>query len=98
MIIDTMDLLYTHQFDSFGLISSDSDFTRLAMRIREAGVIVYGFGERKTPTPFVTAYNRFIYVENLVSYKEHSAASPIFLPIDTRTSTPGTMDTPGLAI
>ena len=73
MIIDAMDLLYTHHFDGFCLISSDSDFTRLAVRIREAGLIVYGFGERKTPTPFVTACNRFIYVENLVSHKEHSA-------------------------
>ena len=73
MIIDAMDLLYAHRFDGFCLVSSDSDFTRLAARIREAGLVVYGFGERKTPPPFVTACNRFIYVENLVSQEVHPA-------------------------
>ena len=53
MIIDAMDLLYTDRFDGFVLVSSDSDFTRLAARIRESGVKVYGFGERKTPEAFV---------------------------------------------
>ena len=52
MIIDAMDLLYTGRFDGFCLVTSDSDFTRLASRLRESGVTVYGFGERKTPEPF----------------------------------------------
>ncbi len=65
MIIDAMDLLYTERFDGFCLVSSDSDFTRLASRLRESGVTVYGFGERKTPTPFVTACDRFIYLDVL---------------------------------
>lgn len=63
MIIDAMDLLYSRTFDGFCLVSSDSDFTRLASRIRESGRIVYGFGEQKTPRPFVTACDRFIYTE-----------------------------------
>jgi len=63
MIIDAMDLLYSGTFDGFCLVSSDSDFTRLASRIRESGRIVYGFGEKKTPRPFVTACDRFIYTE-----------------------------------
>ena len=65
LIIDAMDLLYTRRFDGFCLVSSDSDFTRLAVRIREEGLQVYGFGERKTPLPFVVACNRFIYTELL---------------------------------
>ena len=67
MIIDAMDLLYSGRFDGFCIVSSDSDFTRLASRIRESGLIVYGFGERKTPEPFRTACDKFIYVEVLVS-------------------------------
>jgi uncharacterized LabA/DUF88 family protein len=66
MIIDAMDLLYSNNFDGFCIVSSDSDFTRLASRIRESGLVVYGCGERKTPKPFVTACDRFIYIENLV--------------------------------
>lgn len=63
MIIDAMDLLYTGTFDGFCIVSSDSDFTRLASRIRETGKRVYGFGEKKTPQPFVAACDRFIYTE-----------------------------------
>jgi len=63
MIIDAMDLLYSGTFDGFCFVSSDSDFTRLASRIKESGKIVYGFGEQKTPRPFVTACDRFIYTE-----------------------------------
>ncbi|KAF4974092.1 hypothetical protein FZEAL_8965 [Fusarium zealandicum] len=66
MIIDAMDLLYSNRFDGFCLVSSDSDFTRLASRVRESGLVVYGCGERKTPQPFVTACDKFIYTENLV--------------------------------
>lgn len=65
MIIDAMDLLYTKRFDGFCIVSSDSDFTRLASRIREEGVIVYGFGEKKTPNSFVSACDKFIYTEIL---------------------------------
>ena len=73
MVIDAMDLLYSERFDGFCIVSSDSDFTRLAARLRESGLTVYGFGERKTPKPFVAACDKFIYVENL-SYAEDSAA------------------------
>ncbi|KAJ5987061.1 NYN domain limkain-b1-type [Penicillium sp. IBT 35674x] len=66
MIIDAMDLLYSSRFDGFCLVSSDSDFTRLAARIRESGLIVYGLGEQMTPKPFVAACDKFIYTENLV--------------------------------
>ena len=65
LIIDAMDLLYTGKFDGFCIVSSDSDFTRLASRIRESGLTVYGFGERKTPKPFVQACDRFIYTDIL---------------------------------
>lgn len=65
MIIDAMDLLYTERFSGFCIVSSDSDFARLAARIREQGVTVYGFGERKTPRPFITACDKFIYFDVL---------------------------------
>ncbi len=65
MIIDAMDLLYTEKLDGFCLVSSDSDFTRLASRIREEGLLVIGFGELKTPRPFVVACDKFIYTEIL---------------------------------
>jgi uncharacterized LabA/DUF88 family protein len=75
MVIDAMDLLYSGRFDGFCIVSSDSDFTRLAARIRESGLKVYGFGERKTPKPFVAACDKFIYIENL-TYSE-SAIAPV---------------------
>ncbi len=65
LVIDAMDLLYSGRFDAFCLVSSDSDFTRLAARIREQGVDVYGFGAKKTPESFRQACRRFIYTENL---------------------------------
>lgn len=65
MIIDAMDLLYTKNFDGFCIISSDSDFTKLASRIREEGLLAYGFGEKKTPKSFVAAVDKFVYTENL---------------------------------
>lgn len=65
MVIDAMDLLYSGRFDGFCIVSSDSDFTRLAQRLRESGLTVYGFGERKTPKSFVAACDKFIYIENL---------------------------------
>ena len=68
MIIDAMDLLYTNTFNGFCIVSSDSDFTKLASRIREAGLTVYGFGERKTPSAFVSACDKFVYLD-LISAK-----------------------------
>jgi uncharacterized LabA/DUF88 family protein len=67
LIIDAMDLLHGGTVDGFCLISSDSDFTRLATRIREAGLAVYGFGEKKTPKPFVAACDKFVFTEILRS-------------------------------
>jgi uncharacterized LabA/DUF88 family protein len=65
MIIDAMDILYTGRVDGFCIISSDSDFTRLALRLREAGMKVIGMGQRKTPAPFIAACDKFIYIEIL---------------------------------
>ncbi|MBS7525905.1 NYN domain-containing protein [Fusibacter paucivorans] len=69
LIIDAMDLLHESRLDGFCLVSSDSDFTRLATRIREAGLFVYGFGEEKTPEPFISACDKFIYTEILREQK-----------------------------
>jgi uncharacterized LabA/DUF88 family protein len=76
MVIDAMDLLYSGRFDGFCLVSSDSDFTRLASRLRESGLTVYGFGERKTPKAFVAACDKFIYIENLRKPRTDVAAEP----------------------
>jgi hypothetical protein len=75
MIIDAMDLLYTGKVDGFCIVSSDSDFTRLAIRLRESGMIVIGLGEKKTPTPFIAACNKFIYIE-ILKPAEVSEAAP----------------------
>ncbi|MBW1902711.1 MAG: NYN domain-containing protein [Deltaproteobacteria bacterium] len=72
MIIDAMDLLYTDKFDGFCIVSSDSDFTKLASRIREHGLTVYGFGEQKTPGAFVSACDKFIFTEVLRSKDDDS--------------------------
>lgn len=72
LIIDAMDVLHADAVDGFCLVSSDSDFTRLATRIREAGLVVYGFGQRKTPEPFVAACDKFIYTEILRNELEES--------------------------
>src|ERR1700752_2725765 len=74
MVIDAMDLLYSGRFDGFCIVSSDSDFTRLAARLRESSMTVYGFGERKTPKPFVAACDKFVYIENL-RFADEDAAS-----------------------
>ncbi|MFA5622380.1 MAG: NYN domain-containing protein [Thermovirgaceae bacterium] len=70
MIIDAMDLLYSNRFNGFCLVSSDSDFTRLATRIREGGITVYGFGKKGTPNAFVSACDKFIYTEILEKQAE----------------------------
>lgn len=79
MIIDAMDLLYSGNINAFALMTSDSDFTPLVLRILESGFPVYGFGEKKTPKPFVDSCSPFIYIENLVEAakgKEESGKSP----------------------
>lgn len=88
MIIDAMDILHSDKVDGFCLVSSDSDFTRLATRIRESGMIVIGIGEKKTPNPFIVACDKFIYIE-IISSKEaaetkktSTAQTPKFDTID----------------
>lgn len=77
MIIDAMDLLYTDRIDGFAIVSSDSDFTALAIRIKEQGATVYGFGKKQTPEAFRNACSHFTYVENLTGYEAPSQAQPI---------------------
>lgn len=84
MIIDAMDLLYTDKLDGFCIVSSDSDFTRLALRIRESGLRVYGFGEKKTPKSFLAACDQFIYTENLRKEKPKSAPKKRTLKSDIK--------------
>lgn len=72
MIIDAMDILHSGVVDGFCLVSSDSDYTRLATRIRETGIFVMGIGEKKTPKPFVNACDLFVYTENLVTTKKQT--------------------------
>ena len=74
MIIDAMDILYSGNCDGFVLVSSDSDFTRLAIRLREAGMKVYGMGERKTPKPFIVACDKFVYIEVIRAAARKAAA------------------------
>jgi uncharacterized protein (TIGR00288 family) len=73
LIIDAMDLLYTQKIDAFAIISSDSDFTPLVMRVLANGLKVYGFGEKKTPSPFVRACSEFVYLETLVKQVDAKA-------------------------
>ncbi len=72
MIIDAMDILYSEKVNGFCLVSSDSDFTRLATRLREAGMKVFGIGEKKTPQPFIVACDKFIYIEILKNRVEEN--------------------------
>ncbi len=73
LIIDAMDILYSGKVDGFCIVSSDSDFTRLAIRLREAGMKVIGIGEKKTPLPFITACDKFVYIEILKTEKQQIA-------------------------
>lgn len=77
MIIDAMDLLYSNTVDAYALMTSDSDFTPLVMRILEGGMPVYGFGEKKTPLPFVHACSQFIYTENLQPEPEERSGNSV---------------------
>jgi NYN domain/OST-HTH/LOTUS domain len=98
LIIDAMDLLYTRRFDGFCLVSSDSDFTGLALRIREEGLLVLGFGEQKTPEPFRNACHKFVFIEVLRPAPPRKAAAqpapvpaappPAALPPPAPTATP----------
>lgn len=81
MIIDAMDILYSEKVQGFCIVSSDSDFTRLATRLREAGKLVIGIGEKKTPNPFVVACDKFIFIEILKKQNEESKETSI--SIDT---------------
>ncbi|UKJ07013.1 NYN domain-containing protein [Solitalea lacus] len=74
MIIDAMDILYSGKVNGFCIVSSDSDFTRLATRLREAGMTVIGFGEKKTPQPFISACDKFIYIEILKTASTETAS------------------------
>jgi uncharacterized LabA/DUF88 family protein len=88
LIIDAMDILHSDAVDGFCLVSSDSDFTRLATRIREAGLAVYGFGEKKTPKPFVAACDKFVYTEIL---RPQPAGAPAAAPIPADALRPALM-------
>jgi len=80
IIIDAMDILYTNEVDCFALMSSDSDFTPLVVRLLESGKEVFGFGQKKTPSPFVRACSQFIFTEDLISAarrEEEAAAEPV---------------------
>jgi hypothetical protein len=78
LIIDAMDILYTGKVDGFCIVSSDSDFTRLATRLREAGMRVFGMGEKKTPLPFIAACDKFIYIEILdIPVREDNASMAV---------------------
>jgi len=79
MIIDAMDILYTEKVDGFCIVSSDSDFTRLAIRLRESGMKVFGLGEKKTPNPFIVACDKFIYLEILKSSRVTETSETILL-------------------
>ena len=77
MIIDAMDILYSGKVDGFCIVSSDSDFTRLATRLREAGKLVIGIGEKKTPNPFVVACDKFIFIEILKKLSKTSKETTV---------------------
>jgi hypothetical protein len=89
MIIDAMDLLHTGRFDGFCLVSSDSDFTRLAVRIREQGLKVFGFGQRRTPQPFVVSCDRFVFLD---AVEAPVIAAPV---VEAKVATPVPKKTPG---
>ncbi len=87
MIIDAMDILYTGKVEGFCIVSSDSDFTRLATRLRESGMKVIGIGERKTPNPFIVSCDKFIYLEILKSQETSTETSPEKNKVDNKKST-----------
>ncbi|HAN17454.1 MAG: Maebl [Bacteroidetes bacterium GWC2_33_15] len=80
MIIDAMDILHSEKVDGFCLVSSDSDFTRLAVRLRESGMLVIGIGEKKTPGPFIVACDKFIYIEIIAAEEITKSAKTTSTP------------------
>lgn len=84
IIIDAMDILYTNEVDSFALMSSDSDFTPLVVRLLESGKEVFGFGQKKTPSPFVKACSQFIFTEDLISAAREPEEEPAAEPAPAR--------------
>lgn len=98
LVIAAMDFLHSGLFDGFVLVSSDSDFTRLAARIREQGLDVYGIGEKKTPEAFRMACKRFIYVENLGASEPEEAPRPARGEAEPAPPRPGTKEAPAKAI
>jgi len=85
MIIDAMDILHSEKVDGFCLVSSDSDFTRLAIRLRESGMLVIGIGEKKTPNPFIVACDKFIYIE-IIGAAEISKTATKTTPVTFETA------------
>ncbi len=95
MIIDAMDLLYSDKVDGFCIVSSDSDFTRLAIRLRESGMKVIGIGEKKTPNSFIVACDRFIYIEVLDGATKKKNSKPIIVAsTETKKSTSKVVEKP----
>ncbi len=95
LIIDAMDILYSGKVGGFCIVSSDSDFTRLATRLREAGMTVYGMGEKKTPLPFISACDKFIYIEILEApIPEEKPASAVSSPTKRKTTPVSAAATP----
>lgn len=97
MIIDAMDILYSGQVDGFCIVSSDSDFTRLAIRLREAGMKVIGIGERKTPNPFIVSCDKFIYIEIINSSKAKTEPPVTEIPKEKADPKKKQKDEPGEA-
>ena len=91
LIIDAMDILYSGNEDGFCIVSSDSDFTRLAARLREAGMFVVGMGEQKTPSPFIAACEKFKYLEVLASSTEDAQKAPAERPAAEKTGQKSSM-------
>jgi len=100
LVIEAMDLMHRGHLDGFCLVSSDSDFTRLASRLREEGAVVYGFGAKKTPEAFRTACSRFIYIENLIETEAANGTQPAPGPAGgaTKPPAPAPKEPPGNAI
>jgi len=92
MIIDAMDILHSDKVDGFCLVSSDSDFTRLAIRLRESGMLVIGIGEKKTPKPFIVACDKFIYIEIIGAKESPKAPSATNIPAPAPVSEFETID------
>ncbi|WP_027376713.1 NYN domain-containing protein [Kaistella palustris] len=88
LIIDAMDILYSQKVNGFCIVSSDSDFTRLATRLREAGMTVIGFGEKKTPKPFISACDKFIYLEILNDTEDADNSEEPENPVRKKTEKP----------